>query len=58
VLVRTSVGAAPAVVTQESYQRCVRWTDSTHLVREVCSLAPGGAYLGADVLLRIARSLP
>jgi hypothetical protein len=58
VLGRTTIKGMPAVITQESYQRCVRWTDSAHLVREVCSLAPGGRYLSSDVLLRIAGSLP
>jgi hypothetical protein len=58
VLLRTSVRAAQAVITQEDYQRCVWWTDSAHLVREVCSLAPGGTYLSSGVLLRIARGLP
>lgn len=58
ILGQATIGDAPAVISQESYERCVEWIDSTQLVHEVCSIAPSGAYLSSEVLLRIARSLP
>lgn len=54
---KLDVAGHTATVTDQSYERCLTWSDSDNLIREVCSLATTSNYLSADQLLRIADSL-
>jgi hypothetical protein len=51
-----TVHGAPATITNESYERCVSWSDPPGIVREVCSLSNAG-FLPSSTLLKIADSL-
>lgn len=52
-----SVADRPATILDEKSERCVSWTLPEGLVHEVCSLAPNGAFLAADELVKVARSI-
>jgi hypothetical protein len=56
VLATTTVAGHGATVFQESYQRCVSWSQDPGILLEVCSLTDGAELPSAE-LLKIARSL-
>lgn len=58
VIKRVDIDGHAAVVSDESYERCVSWSDDQHLLREVCSEpGPHGRPLPVGDLDRVARSL-